>query len=265
MVLIDYHVHSNCSADSKTPMEDYCNRAVELGFSEIGFSEHMDFDPRDWGYGYYNYDLYCARIERARSRYGGELKIRMGVEIDYQEQFEEKIRDFLMDKNFDYTIGAVHYADNRIVINEDYFSGKTSKVAYETYLERVKKVAESGYFDILGHLDYVKGLGAKFYGSFDFHEVSEKISAILKAIVKGNLSFEVNTAGLRYPCKETFPGREALELYKELGGYRLVLGSDAHTVEDLGYRFPEVLKAVTEIGFDSITVFEGGNSRNIKM
>ncbi len=265
MVLIDYHVHSTFSADSKTPIEDYCVRAVKLGFTEIGFSEHVDFDPRDWGYGFYNHDLFQTRIEEIRERYDRQLKILMGVEIDYQEKFEEKIRNFLLYKDFDYLIGAVHYADNSIVINDDYFLGKTSKVAYETYLDRVEKAAESGFFDIIGHLDYVKGQGVKFYGKFDFKEVSKKVSRILRAIVERNLSLEVNTAGLRYPCNETLPGMEALKLYKELGGCRLVLGSDAHTVENLGYRFTEVLKAVKKIGFDSLSTFEKRNSKKIKI
>ena len=45
----DIHLHSEFSDDSIEPMEFQIDRAVELGFEEICFTEHVDYgQKRDW-------------------------------------------------------------------------------------------------------------------------------------------------------------------------------------------------------------------------
>ena len=65
MRFVDYHVHSNHSCDGKSSIPEMCQKAVELRIEEIGFSEHMDFEPKDWGYGFFNYERYSSEIEAA--------------------------------------------------------------------------------------------------------------------------------------------------------------------------------------------------------
>lgn len=46
----DYHVHSDFSNDSKTPMAVQIERGVELGLDELCFTEHVDYGVcKDWG------------------------------------------------------------------------------------------------------------------------------------------------------------------------------------------------------------------------
>ena len=40
----DFHMHSNFSGDSDTPMEDMITRAVSLGLTHICMTEHHDPD-----------------------------------------------------------------------------------------------------------------------------------------------------------------------------------------------------------------------------
>lgn len=39
----DYHVHCEYSDDSQTPIADQVNRAIELGLSELCFTDHVDY------------------------------------------------------------------------------------------------------------------------------------------------------------------------------------------------------------------------------
>src|SRR5437879_6163847 len=117
---IDYQVHSAISHDGRATILEQCARAVELGLDEIGFSEHKDFDPHDPVVNHFDYDLYRTQIETARQLHSDSLKIRMGVEIDYQRWFEDDIRRFLGHHAFDFVLGSVHYVDRIMVMTPKY-------------------------------------------------------------------------------------------------------------------------------------------------
>jgi histidinol-phosphatase (PHP family) len=63
--LVDYHVHSTFSCDGRSSINDLCEKAIELKFREIGFSEHVDFDPSDEGFGFFDYENYQSAIKEA--------------------------------------------------------------------------------------------------------------------------------------------------------------------------------------------------------
>ena len=39
----DFHIHTTYSADSVANMQDYIDRAIELGYKEICFTDHIDY------------------------------------------------------------------------------------------------------------------------------------------------------------------------------------------------------------------------------
>ena len=60
--MIDYHVHSIHSGDSPARVREMCLRAVEIGISEICFTEHLDFTPTDISYGSFVYNDWIKDI-----------------------------------------------------------------------------------------------------------------------------------------------------------------------------------------------------------
>ena len=46
-MLMDYHIHSNYSADGEMTLSEACLRAIELGIDEIAFTDHIDIDWPD--------------------------------------------------------------------------------------------------------------------------------------------------------------------------------------------------------------------------
>lgn len=106
MPLIDLHIHSDFSADGQSRIEDYCKKAGTLGISEIGFAEHIDFNPVDLGYGKYDYEKNSAEMLRVKKIFRNNPKIRFGAEITYEKKFEDDIHSYLKGKVFEYLVGS---------------------------------------------------------------------------------------------------------------------------------------------------------------
>jgi histidinol-phosphatase (PHP family) len=271
--LLDYHLHSTCSTDSISTIAQYCRRAAEQRFIEIGFCEHADFDPRDYSHDFFDYALFRRQIEAQRESYGDSLAIRAAVEVTYQASREEEISEFLKGKELDYVIGSVHLVEDGqewAMVSEEgkcerYFARRSVREAYQPYFAEVRRAVESGLFDLIGHLDLVKRYGVRCYGPFDLSLFATEIREILKLAVERGVGLEINTSGLRQAPHETYPGLEVLRWYRELGGRILTVGSDAHSVEDLGKGIPEALCLAREAGFEALTLFEKRKPRRLKI
>src|SRR5436305_1424803 len=90
---------------------DLAARAAELGFKEIGFSDHSpmardDFD--DWRMKISELASYVEKVELARNRFP-QLEIKLALEVDYLPGHEPWIRELSVMYPWDYLIGAVHY------------------------------------------------------------------------------------------------------------------------------------------------------------
>lgn len=263
-VLVDYHLHSTCSVDGFSSIADYCQRASELGLVEIGFCEHADFDPRDRGYDYFDYPAFRRQIETQRERFDHSLVVRAAVEVTYQASKEEEIALFLADKRFDYVVGSVHLVEDGAdwaMISEAehcgrYFVQRTVQAAYRPYFAELRRAVASGLFDLIGHFDLVKRYGVGYYGSFDPAIFDDEIHDILELAVERGVGLEINTSGLRQPPRETFPGLAILKRYRQSGGEILTVGSDAHSVADLGGGIAQAVALARRAGFRAITLFE---------
>src|SRR5689334_20868145 len=98
-------------------MFEMCRRAVDIGLTEIGFADHLDFEPTDSCYARLDYDSFMSDIEKSRDEFGRNIIILAGVECDYQTRFHERIENWLKGKNFDYKIGSAHYVDGILLEN----------------------------------------------------------------------------------------------------------------------------------------------------
>ncbi len=259
--MIDFHIHSNFSTDGKASMEEICEAAVELGISALCFTDHYDFDPQDTGYGFFDYDEYSRQIERVRRKFSGRLMVYKGVEVDYQSRFEENIRRGLAGKNFELVMGSVHYVDGEIIA-DDLIRNKDLEEIYSIYLNEVRISAESGLFNCVGHFDYVK----KYTGKNDILErkeqLVEQLKDTLRAIIDRGILLEINTKGLIRKPRNFYPDLDILKLFKKLGGENVIVGSDAHCVEEIGLGVNAAVGICQELGFSIIDV---PNDKKLKL
>jgi histidinol-phosphatase (PHP family) len=250
--MVDFHIHSTLSCDGHCTIDEICRKAIAIGLRAVCFAEHMDFDPADPGYGFFDYDAYGRHLEEARRRHGDELSIFKGTEVDYQERFEGEIRDWLADKRFDLVLGSVHYVDGRM-LSEEMIAARDLDHIYSRYLEEVRLSAESALFAAIGHLDYVK----KFTGDPSYLESSECLRAPLEkallAIIASGAALEISTKGLVAKSRDYRPSLEIIRLYKRLGGRKVTLGSDAHDCRVLGTGVARLRKTCERLGLQVVT------------
>jgi len=245
-MIIDYHIHSTFSADGRSSVNDICRSAIRFGLSEIGFAEHMDFFPADSGYGFFDYEAYSSAVEDARRLFSGSLTIRKGVEVDYQSRFEGAIRRWLEEREFDFTIGSVHYVNGKLVDHEQ-LSNEDLRVIYPAYCSEVRHSIMSGLFDVIGHFDLANSF---------LRAPSEirlpAIASVLATLTTTEASMEVSARGFRKGRGDTVPGREILRLFFEKGGRRIALGSDAHSADEIGIGLHEAIAVIEESDQDGL-------------
>ncbi len=210
-----------------------------MKIAEIGFSEHVDFDPRNRWFGFFNYGGYTSEIESAREAFRDQLIVRKGVEIDYQHYFEGGIERWLRDKEFDFTIGSVHYLDHDFICRP-LVARRDLRELYDVYFGEVERSVESGLFDVVGHFDLMGRYIGSRRSELDSFNFWEKAKAVLEKIVKSNLYLEINSKGLREECRDTMPSRKLIDEFVSSGGKLVSLGSDAHSTSEIGNGLDEI-------------------------
>lgn len=269
---IDYHTHHERCGHAVGKLEEYVQRGIALGLDQLGLSDHLPLihvDPDS----YYpemamplsELPLYVEECLTLKERYRGVIDLKVGLEADYIEGYEEQIRELLAPYPWDYLIGSVHFlgewdiTDFRQVHG---WEGQDPLEVYRRYYDAVRKSAQSGIYDIIGHMDVIKRFGYGPQTPEGQAEVRKLERETLQIIAQSGIAMELNASGLTKPCAEMFPAehilREALAL-----GIPLTLGSDAHDPRKLGDGLDIARGQLYELGFRELAVFDGRQRRMI--
>lgn len=256
MYKVDYHHHSVFSFDGKSCIEDICKTAVKKKLAEICFTEHFDVDPKDVSYGILDYENYHKAIELCKKIYDGKIKIRRGLEIGepHLKPYVNDLKRELEKMELDFIIGSVHNL-NSIKLRLT-MPGKSIQEIYGDYFNEILEMVKTADIDIIGHLDLMKRYAFSEYGNYNFDDFKEIIAEILQIAVEKNIGIELNTSGLRNSVGEIYPKREVVNLYKELGGKIVTIGSDSHSAQDTFGNCEEGYKMLKDLGFKYIYTFE---------
>ncbi len=256
-IIEDLHLHTHISKDSVQDGEKYVIEGIKRGIKYIGFSDHLDLDPTDKDYGYYNYEDALKDYDRLNKKYNRKVGILLGLEVTYQSGLEKSIRENTQGKRYDYLIGSVHRLEGFTIAGVSglpFFEEKKERAAYKMYFEEMEKLVQMNYFQIIGHFDVIKRFGVRFYGKFRPSKYKSIIENILKEIVKQGIVIEMNSSGLRQPPREPYPSKEILEMYRDMGGTEITIGSDAHSIKQFGSGLEQVLSLAEEVyDFEIVT------------
>jgi histidinol-phosphatase (PHP family) len=270
-MIIDYHIHTSHSTDAKGTITEYCTQALKLGLTEICFTNHCELDPqRDDDHIRFNgkilpytYDhlaqlrdeVYTAQDEFRSSG----LNVKFGIEIGYFDGIEQRLQNVIRDITFDFVLGSVHCLQHMCIDSSkeylDYFSQHDAAYFVEEYFETTNKLVQSRLFDAVAHLDVYKKYGITYYGT-DIRKVPEHmLRHVFQLMNENKVAMELNTAGLR-KVNEFYPSPQIMEIARDEKLERLTIGSDAHTVDDLGKGIAQGIDYLRSFGFDTIYRFD---------
>jgi len=249
---IDLHNHTTRCNHAEGTVDEYIQKAIELGIDIYGFSEHapMDFDPH-YRLDFKDMDAYVSDVLQAKEKYKNEINILLGYEVDWLPgHMDERV----LKAEVDYLIGSVHFIDKWSFDNPEFIGGWKNKdidEIWQAYFEATEAMAKSGKFDIVGHLDLIKVF--KYMPSTDTRILAGNA---LKAIKKSNMVLEINAAGLRKPVAEIYPSHSLLEEAFSLN-IPITFSSDAHAVDQVGYAYDKVISLAKEVGYTKAVTFQG--------
>jgi len=261
----DLHMHTPLCRHATGEPVDYARRAIELGLKEIGFSDHSpmrqdDFD--DWRMRFDQLSEYVENVRRAQKEFP-QLTIRLALEVDYLPGHEDWIRELSGLHDWDYLIGSVHYVSDSWAIDNPHMISEWSKrnpaEVWSVYFERLTMAAETGLFQIIGHVDLPKKFGHRIPSSAE-----NLVGPFLQAARRRHCAIELNTAGLRKDCREIYPHGDILRAALR-EGVPITFGSDAHAATEVGMDFGKALSLAKEVGFTHGLSFEQRQARSFKL
>jgi histidinol-phosphatase (PHP family) len=265
----DCHVHTVFSSDSSTLVSRQIERAISLGMKRLYITDHQDFEFPKEKYGMdfiFDTESYWAELSKLQKAYKNEIELLIGVELGLMPHLADKLKTYTASYRFDYVIGSVHIVRNIDPYYPEFYDGRSEEEAYREYFETMLKNIKVHYdFDALGHLDYVVRYGPNRNKFYSYEKYSDIIDEILKLLVEKQIALEVNTAGIKYGLNHPNPHPDVIKRYIELGGERIVLGSDAHQPEHLGYSFTDIKPLLESCGVKYLTNFVKRKPEFIKL
>jgi histidinol-phosphatase (PHP family) len=267
--LKDGHVHTPfCPHGSTDSFEQYIEHAIDLGYTEISFTEHAPLPPtfidptpeQDSAMKMRDLDEYLFTVNELKKKYVNDIKINVGLEIDFIIGHEEETIRFLEEVGpiLDDSILSVHFLKH----NDEYFCLDYSPEMFEKIVNRFGSITSvyRTYYDTLlcsvtanlgpykpkriGHLTLVH----KFQKQFPCPDsMNKQIAIILDEIKHRNLEIDYNGAGVNKPyCLEPYPPNWVIKeaMKREI---QIVYGSDAHCAKDLHQGMNIMLKEAFSI------------------
>lgn len=252
---VDLHNHTILCNHASGTVFEYLEKALSLGIDEYGFSCHA---PMNYDFKYRmslsQQGIYERWIKEAREYFKGRIKVLLAYEVDFLEGY---LLDEVINSKVDYLIGSVHFLKNQNDMwgfdNPEFigvYQSKDIDAIWQEYFDAIKAMAKTQLFDIVGHLDLIKVF--KFLPKKDIRLIAKEA---LKEIKKSNMVLEINSAGFRKPIAQSYPSKELLEEAYSLG-INITFSSDAHSLEQIGFAYDEVVALAKEIGYKKCMTFE---------
>ncbi|MFC7070125.1 PHP domain-containing protein [Halobaculum lipolyticum] len=240
----DLHTHTRFSDGS--PMAAMVSAAADAGCDGVGLTDHCVLVDDEFGRRA-QYDLvetYARRRERIDDLRGAtDLRVFDAVELSYVPGTDDEIGSFLGRAGFDYAIGAVHFAgEYGYTSDASYADADDARIraAVDAYYEALVALIDSELFDVVAHLDLPERRPV-------FRGVSTPAHyrAVADALADSRTVPEVNAGRVFESLGRVHPDPDLLDEFADRG-VEFVLGTDAHTPEQVRRRVPYLREFVAE-------------------
>lgn len=255
MAFADYHVHTTFSGDAQDTMETMIRRGIELGLSELAFTDHVDYDsPNPEHRNEINYFTYYPVFKAMKQKYAGQIDLLLGIENGFQSHIAAEMDAIMEQAPFDFALMSIHNAYHLPCCEAEFLRSSTEQHAVMRYLDAVLfALRHFNNYDSLAHLTYL----ARYVESkkLPYSVYEEYFDEIFRLLIEGNKALEVNTSGYQYGLAAPIPDWDLLSRYYEAGGRFITLGSDCHRREDMAQQFDKVTMGLRALGFRFLCTF----------
>ncbi|WJH32327.1 histidinol-phosphatase [Paenibacillus sp. CC-CFT747] len=249
----DLHTHHSRCGHAEGEIRDYIEAALKAGLQVIGISDHSPYfgskeDHAEPGIAMAKSEFthYISEVLKLKEEYKDRIEVLLGVESDFFPEHADLYKQMYEPYPFDYIIGSVHRSGGVSIFNKNRWKGlsKNDQIkAKDEYYDLIRQSADSGMFQILGHIDAMKG----YYPEFSRIQ-TKMVEETLKIIGGHGIAIEVNTSGKTKTVGGWYPADDMLEraLFYNIP---ITFGSDAHLPSRVGDDWEEVQRKLREIGF----------------
>lgn len=259
----DMHTHSEYSHDSICPISEMARAEIENGAGVFAVTDHCDvlfYETTDVVDGI---KRSVNAAQTAGMQFKNEIKVLSGVEIGEGAWYPQITEQVMGIGNFDIVIGSVHavkYKKYSIPYSQIDFSQMSINDIYgfmDKYFDDVMNMLENVPCDVMAHLTcplrYITG---KYKKDVDLSRYMCKIKSILRYIIDHAIALEINTSGLGSEYGRFMPEEWIIKLFKEMGGYLITIGSDAHISENAANGFDAAFDLLKKYDFRNYYYFE---------
>jgi len=195
---------------------------------------------------------YMDNVRMVSEKYKNKIEIFCGFELSYGKHFEDRIMSFLERSKADYCLGAIHCLENIGITAGDeaagYLRTATAKKCSEDYIRATMDLVESGIFKTVAHIDGIKKYARSFFGNEIDSYLEELFPPIFKRMASLGVGIEINTSSLRRGHPDAYPSPKLIEMAKRYSVNVHSIGSDAHSENEVGYKFDVAFEMIAKSG-----------------
>lgn len=220
------HIHTpRCKHASGTERE-YILRAIEAGIEEIGFSDHAPM-PEGFGDAVYSVrmdmpelEAYAEDIRALREEFKGQIKICLGLELEYIPRLHKQLMDKFRACGIEYFVFGQHF-----IREGDYMTLDPSDNDdfLREYVDSVLEGVATGDFDIFAHPDLINYVG-------DIELYKSEMRRMCEGLLASNIPFEINLHGL--DGNRNYPNPVFWDIVAQTGN-PVIISSDAHCIAEI--------------------------------
>ena len=267
----DFHVHERHSGDAaEATVSGYLEAAEKRHIDEICFTAHLITTGEYTRYSIQPHLIpeYIGEIEEAQA--STKIRLRVGLEVDYFPDEEHRIGSILDEYSFDFILGSLHFPRGFNMGSKEGFAGfsanrKMEDVLSDFYCLWIEAV-ESRLFDAMAHPDYFRrAICQSGLPLPTFEKYGTKVLEAIDSMKSCGVGFEINSSGFRHNIDDFYPIKGFLEAAKRSGIETVTIGSDSHSVDQLGNGLEEAIRRLRDIGYRNVSIFSGRKAQRISL
>jgi histidinol-phosphatase (PHP family) len=249
-MIIDTDFHSHVSRTSALQMVE---AAQDKGMRVFGLSEHvfemsearplLDHLPMEGPL--LPFDTYTEAVQRAAQN--ASIDVRLGLEVDFIPDKNERIQAFLQGRHWDFLIGSVHEVEGIQFERGNSWGKVRGEELWHRYYTLLREAVKSGYFSVISHPVRMRLANPHLPPTLD-----EELDRLAAEATRHDVALEINGSDvLRYP---DLVQRLALACKRQ--ETPISVGSDAHYPPGIAQAHVQTEVMLREVGISKVRIWK---------